>query len=948
MKRWKETLCLPRTDFPMRAGLAKQEPRWLEFWEGMDLYGARRRARQGAERWVLHDGPPYANGDIHVGTALNKILKDMVCRYAWQAGLDTPYLPGWDCHGLPIEHKVLEELGGSIPEGMAVTEVRSRCHDLAMGFMDAQRGQFWRLGVLGEWDAPYLTVSPEYEAAVLECWRGLVEAGLVERARKSVHWSWAAKSALAEAELEYRDREDPSIAVAFAAVPGTLPDGFGDEAALAIWTTTPWTLPANVAVAVDPEAEYGLYEVGGRRVVLARARAEAWTERLGLGEPVALAKGADLLSVRYRLPCLPGEGVVLAAGHVSMEEGTGLVHTAPGHGADDFALGKAAGLPVPCPVDEEGRFLPAAGLAEELGVPEGDLPERLASLAGVNVFAANAPIVGWLEEEGSLLHHEPVSHSYPHCWRTKEPVIFRATPQWFVKMDASPGGEGPTLRERVLAAIERAEWYPEWGGRRLASMVENRPDWCVSRQRHWGIAIPALEDLATGEVLSTGEVAAAARDAVAERGSGVWFDEGVPTSEIVPEEALPQGWRGRNLARRKDIFDVWFESGSSHRAVLMPRDDLGCPAGMYLEGDDQHRGWFQLSAILGVAGTGDLPYRSCLTHAFVVDEAGRKMSKSLGNVVDPMEVAATTGADVLRLWAVSADFTVPIGVSGQVLSTVGQRYRKARNTLRFLLGVLDGFGPGERVEPAHMRPYDRWALAALAHHDSEWRSRRDAHDLQGLAGEITLFMGALSSGYLDAVKDRLYADAPDGLARRAARTVCSHLLERLLVWLAPVLPFTCEEAWQAWEGRPQGATSVHLAELLPVPLEWEEPGPQGAVHALMPVLDEARRALEKAKDAGAVTAPLEASLTLFLDDDLLAAARALPDDLEEVFGVSAVEALPFDRFRDDVVPFLGRGEGMAVGAELAPAEKCPRCWKRKRAPGDALCPRCDAVAGEEE
>ncbi|MCH7494103.1 class I tRNA ligase family protein, partial [bacterium] len=588
--KWKDSLCLPKTDFPMRGSLAKAEPKWLDFWAGADLYRRRREMRAGKGRFVLHDGPPYANGDIHVGTALNKILKDMVCRYAWQAGHDAPYRPGWDCHGLPIEHLVLRQLGGRVPAGMSVAAVRERCLALALGFMERQKTQFARLGVLADWESPYLTVDKGYEAAVLECFRLLVEAGLVERAKKAVHWSWAARTALAEAELEYRDREDPSIAVALVADPATLPPflttaAAGRGVALAIWTTTPWTLPANVAVAVDPPAHYSL--VGGEDgplLLISEARVRAWEERLGLLPALASLGGAALRGIKYSLPFGTGVGVVVAGGAVSMEEGTGLVHTAPGHGAEDYEIGKANSLPLPSPVDEDGRFLAAAEMAADLGVEEGALPADLAAVAGQHVFAANGTLQEALAARGTLLWAGVATHSYPHCWRTKEPVIFRATAQWFVKMD-TPAPEGWTLRERTLAALPEASWVPSWGEARLAGMVAGRPDWCISRQRLWGIGIPAFADAETGEVLCTPEVVAAVRDRVAKDGSGVWFCDGVTAAELCPDEVRPPRWRGRELRRLEDIFDVWFESGSSHRAVLLADTGLGHPADLYLEGD---------------------------------------------------------------------------------------------------------------------------------------------------------------------------------------------------------------------------------------------------------------------------------------------------------------------------------------------------------------------------
>ncbi|MBC8514257.1 isoleucine--tRNA ligase, partial [bacterium] len=648
---WKESLLLPKTDFPMRAGLPKQEPKWLEYWEGLELYQKRLDARRGSPRFILHDGPPYANGDIHMGTAMNKILKDIVLRFQWSLGKDTPYVPGWDCHGLPIEQKVLARLGGRIPEGMTVPDFRGVCLEEALGHVDKQREQFKRLGVLGDWESPYLTTDSSYEAEVLVTFQKMVEGGIVERARKPVAWSWVAQSALAEAELIYKEVESPSVAVGLLIHNETLPKSFqskvgNDRVRLVIWTTTPWTLPSHVATALNPREDYGLFQTESGWVILSTVLALEWTERLGIkGCHHRKVLGKTLQGATYDHPFV-GQGKTITMDYVSIEEGTGCVHTAPGHGPDDHSAAQKWGLEVPCPVDHKGRYFSPSEFAKELGVKR--LPNSLKGLAGLTVLKSQEKVLDALDCN-AVLWLGTVKHSVAHCWRTKAPIIYRATPQWFVKMDVPMDGRGVSLRSAVTSLMKEARFLPQWGQDRLSGMVESRPDWCISRQRKWGIAIPAFEDPKTGEILCTPEVVESVASCVKKNGSGIWFDPSISCQKLVPDSVRPQEWKGRKLVRLMDIFDVWFESGSSHRAVGMNHPSLSFPADLYLEGDDQHRGWFQLSSLVATGGTGNLPFKSCLTHAFVVDELGLKMSKSVGNTVDPLEVCNRWGADILRL-----------------------------------------------------------------------------------------------------------------------------------------------------------------------------------------------------------------------------------------------------------------------------------------------------------
>ncbi|MFO1428165.1 MAG: isoleucine--tRNA ligase, partial [Steroidobacteraceae bacterium] len=884
MADYKQTVNLPQTDFPMKADLAQREPALLRKWQEEDTYGELRRIASGRPRFVLHDGPPYANGAIHLGHALNKILKDVIVKSRSLDGYDAPYIPGWDCHGLPIELAVEKKHGR--PGGkLDANAFRKACREFANQQIELQRKDFKRLGVLGDWDRPYLTMDPQYEAQQIRAFARVVHNGHVYKGAKPVHWCLDCRSALAEAEVEYEDRTSTAVDVAFpaadplelarrAGVQGTPPA----RAALVIWTTTPWTLPANEAVALGADIDYVLVEAppvpvpaaaagdaggadgaGARRgasgagagvaLVLAEALQQACLERYGLdaarARVLARFKGAALERLALRHPFLGREVPVIVGEHVTLDAGTGAVHTAPAHGQEDFVVGQRYALPVRNPVGGDGRFLP--------GTPH---------VEGLKVEEANPKIVELLRERGGLLCAEPYRHSYPHCWRHKTPVIFRATAQWFISMDARG------LRANALRDIQGVQWTPAWGQPRITGMIENRPDWCISRQRTWGVPIPLFVHKLSGELHPrTQELLGAVADRVATGGIEAWF-------ALEPGELL--GADAEHYDKVQDVMDVWADSGFSHECVRALRPELGAPVDLYLEGSDQHRGWFHSSLLLSEALYERAPYRAVLTHGFTVDEKGRKMSKSLGNGIEPQDVMKTLGADVLRLWVAATDYANEMSVSKEILTRMADSYRRMRNTLRFLLGNLAGFDPARHAVPvADMVGLDRWALARTAELQREVLAAYRSYDFHLIYQKVHNFCVVdLGSCYLDVLKDRLYTTPAAGHARRSAQTALCHIAEAMVRWLAPILSFTAEEAWRHLPG-PRAKSVFHAIwhELPAVPadgVDWS---------ALIALRADVARELERLRVAGEIGGTLDAQVDVYCNAAEYARFAALGDDL---------------------------------------------------------------------
>jgi isoleucyl-tRNA synthetase len=934
-KPYKETLNLPVTRFEMKANLTAREPARQARWSEQDLYGQIRAARAGSERKILHDGPPYANGEIHIGHLLNKVLKDLVVRYLTMAGYDSPYVPGWDCHGLPIEHKVVQTLG-SKASTMSHAEIRELCRTEALKWVDVQRDQFRRLGILGDWDKPYLTLDPQYEASIVDVLADLVAGGYVFRQLKPIHWCLQDRTALAEAELEYQDEKTPSLYANFPMLSG-VPDTWGTGPWHAmIWTTTPWTLPANVAIAVHPELIYAGVRytdpASGLQVntIIAADLVAPVMALRGVKDHVEVGRctGRQLEHARYRHVFVDRTGPIVLADYVLVDDGTGLVHTAPGHGTEDYQTGRQYELPVLSPVDASGRFT----------------NEAPAWLVGQQVFAANPVIVARLREQGALYHETPLVHSYPHCWRCHKPVIFRATDQWFVGVDHA------SLRERTLRAIkEQVRWLPSWGQARIEAMVGGRPDWCISRQRSWGVPIPSFECQACHKSLLTAETARHFRDLFRIEGADVWFQRSA--KELLPAATLCPNCGGNDFVAGTDILDVWFESGSSHRAVLAQNFKLGYPAFMYLEGSDQHRGWFQSSILTAVATTDLAPFECVLTHGFVVDDQGRKMSKSLGNVIAAVKATETYGADVLRLYVASLDYADDVRMSERGIKEMSEAYRKIRNTFRYLLGNLEDYArfDAASVPLEALHEIDRWALGQLNAVIRDVREAYHRFEFYRVYQRIYQFCSTdLSSFYLDVLKDRLYAEAPAGPERRAAQFVLARLHEVLTRLLAPIIPHTAEELWEFLPRHAEIPASVHLA-LLPEPEPlWDQGRAERDAlwEALLSVRVEVLRELEKLRAAKTIGSGLEASVQVGSDDPAIAAVLlARRDLLTTLCIVSEIQVFtpqPAEASRGVDQPSVW------VLARRSAYPKCERCWNLRPSVGQnaehsTLCERCVRV-----
>jgi isoleucyl-tRNA synthetase len=941
---YKATLHLPRTDFPMRANLPQREPDFLRRWEAADLYAELRARGRGRPPWILHDGPPYANGHIHMGTALNKVLKDIVVKSKTMLGHDAVYVPGWDCHGLPIEHQVDKELGldrtgSDVRRAMDPAEKRRRCRAYALRFIDIQRAEFRRLGVFGDWTRPYLTMAPAYQATIVREFGRFVGRGLVYKGLKPVHWCMHCKTALAQAEVEYEEQRTPSVYVKFSlATPHPALAG-APRQSIVIWTTTPWTLPANLAVAVNPSEKYVALDTGDETLIVAAGLAEQFVRvaQLGAARRIRTLEGAELAGIEYRHPWIERTGRVAVAPFVATDTGTGLVHVAPGHGEEDYELGRSLGLRIYNPVDDDGRFVP-----------------EVAHFAGLTVWEANPRIVALLRERGALVAEVPLTHTYPHCWRCKNPTLFLATEQWFITLDQAPrGGGAGTLREQALAALRTVQWIPSWGEERITNMIAHRPDWTISRQRVWGVPIVAFYCEGCGTILLEERIVAhvAARMEAGE-GADEWYLH--PAGALLPPGTACGQCGGRAFRKETDILDVWFDSGCSHAAVLETHPELRWPADLYLEGSDQHRGWFHSSLLEAVGTRARPPYRAVLTHGFVVDGEGRKMSKSLGNTAAPGDVIAKHGAEVLRLWAAAEDYTEDIRLSDEILGQLAEAYRRIRNTCRFLLGNLADFDPArDAVADDALRPPDRWAMLRLHRTIERVRRAYETYEFHLAFQSLHNFCAVdLSALYLDVLKDRLYTSAAAAPARRAAQTVCYRVLDALVRLMAPILTFTAEEVWDHLRA-PGKARSVHLVDFPDVDRVWLEEGLERTWELLLRVRGETAKALEQARAAKLIGAGLDARVTLYVADPALQrelgqAGDALLRDLLIVSQVGQVPGIPpagLVTGPDRIVLREMALSGLAVEVRHADGRKCARCWTWSPAVGQdaehpALCERC--------
>jgi len=914
MADYKNTLNLPDTAFPMRGDLAKREPGWVQRWQDDKLYERIRIASRGRPKYVLHDGPPYANGDIHIGHAVNKILKDMVVKSRSLAGFDAPYVPGWDCHGLPIEHQVEKTLAG---KRVTPSEFRRHCREFAQSQIERQRKDFIRLGVLGDWYNPYLTMSFRTEADIIRSLGRIHGKGFLYQGAKPVHWCIDCRSALAEAEVEYEDRTSPAIDVAFPVIDLRAlarPFGFthlSEPAFAVIWTTTPWTLPANQAVTVHPELHYNLVRTPKGLLVLAEALRDACLQRYGLtGEVLATASGQALERLELHHPFYDRKVPIILGEHVTLDAGTGLVHTAPAHGLEDYVVGSRYNLPTDNPVDDDGRFYEWADI-----------------VAGMSVWDANQAVISALEEQHHLLKAERITHSYPHCWRHKTPIIFRATRQWFIGMDSNHhSGGGPLLREVAERAVADTAFFPGWGRARLEAMIRNRPDWCVSRQRNWGVPMALFVHRETGELHPhTAELIEQVARRVEEGGIDAWFE--LDAAELLGDDAS-------RYQKVPDTLDVWFDSGTTHVSVLERRDELTKPADMYLEGSDQHRGWFQSSLLTGCAIDGRAPYRQLLTHGFVVDGNGRKMSKSLGNVIAPQKVSDDLGAEILRLWVAATDYSGELSISQEILKRVVEMYRRIRNTLRFLLANVSDFHPTTDLLPVEQWvELDRYALAATQELQTAVMRDYERYEFHFVAQRLHNFCSEfLGAFYLDILKDRLYTTGAASPARRSAQSALYHITQSLLRLFAPILSFTADEAWGHFCKDERDSVFLHTLYVLP------EVGGTETLSKRWNLVREVRsnvqKELEHLRVKGEIGSALAAEVEVLASGDRYQALAALGDDLRFVVITSSASVLA-----------VGAEAEEAVRVQASAHPKCPRCWHYRADVGTdpshpELCGRC--------
>jgi len=934
---YKNTLNLPKTGFAMKANLAQREPEMLKHWESLDLYGRIREARAGAPTFILHDGPPYANGNIHIGHAVNKVLKDIIVKARTLDGMNAPYVPGWDCHGLPIELQV-EKKKGKPGQKISAAEFRVACREYAAKQVDGQRADFKRLGVFGDWERPYLTMDFGFEADIVRSLGRIIANGHLQKGEKPVHWCIDCGSALAEAEVEYADKQSLAIDVRFPVIDPTLlaerchgtPNGCGEgPVSVVIWTTTPWTLPANQAVALNAELDYVIVEAdsetGKERLIVAEGLLKDTMDRWGIEHyrVVGYGRGIDFEGIKLRHPFYDREVPVIVGEHVTLDAGTGAVHTAPGHGLEDYIVGQRYGLPVDNPVGGNGRFLPGTPLFE-----------------GENVFQANEHVVEILKSKGALMLETRFNHSYPHCWRHKTPIIFRATPQWFISMDKQG------LRESALKEIDKVEWMPDWGRNRIESMVQGRPDWCISRQRTWGVPITLFVHKETAELHPrTQELIEEVAKRIETQGIEAWF-------ALEPSDLL--GDEGAHYDKVHDTLDVWFDSGVTHACVLERREGLSAPADLYLEGSDQHRGWFQSSLMTSVAMHGHAPYRQVMTHGFTVDAKGEKMSKSKGNTVSPQDVMKTLGADIIRLWVAATDYRGEISVSDEILKRTADAYRRIRNTARFLLANLNGFDPAANlVAPADMIALDRWAV------DRAWRLQQEVIAAYGdyqfhlIYQKVQQFCVVdLGGFYLDVIKDRQYTTQSDSLARRSCQSAMYHIVEAMSRWLAPILSFTADEIWQAIPGERAETVFTETWYDGLFALDDGTPMDRDFWDAIIAARVAIGPALEGARKAGQIGSSLDAELDLYASDDRLRQLEGLGDELRFALIASEVRIHPIaERPETASVTDL---DGLAVLVTPSDHVKCARCWHHRADVGTnaehpELCGRCaENVTGNGE
>jgi isoleucyl-tRNA synthetase len=897
----------------MKAALPQREPEILSFWDRIDIYRKIREKRKGTKKYILHDGPPYANGDVHIGTALNKVLKDVVVKFKTMSGLDAPFVPGWDCHGLPIEHRVMKLLG-SKKSSLSQIEIRRKCQEYARKYIDIQRGQFRRLGVFADWNNPYLTLHPQYEEKIIEVFAKLIQEGYVYKRKKPIHWCPTCRTALAEAELEYKDHTSPSIYVKFKLLDSEQLPVVHDPlpSYVIIWTTTPWTLLGNVAVAFHPEFDYQLLKVKNEIFIMLKERVGPIMAKLEIKDFKVLAtlKGKKFEGLECQHPFIKRKSRIVLADYVTKEDGTGCVHTAPGHGEEDYRSGVKYDLPILSPVDEKGEFTPEAD-----------------EFQGKNVFEANDSIIKKLQGVGQLISQGTIIHPYPHCWRCKNPVIFRATEQWFISV------EHKSLRTRALVSLKQVKWIPAWGQLRIKGMLEARPDWCISRQRAWGVPIPVFYCQDCNHYLATKESLGAARELIGKDGSDGWFTKKV--SDILPAGTKCPKCGGKDFRQETDILDVWFESGVSHQAVLATRSELSYPADLYLEGNDQHRGWFQSSLLTALGYRKNPPYKTVLTHGFMVDGEGKKISKSLGNLISSDEMVKSKGADITRLWAISENYQEDVGYSEEMMERIRESYRRLRNTFRYLLGNLSDFVVEENsIDYNQMLEIDRWILARLQTLLEKVTRAYGSFSFCTVYHLIHNFCAIdLSSFYFDILKDRLYTRGRDSRQRRSAQTALYNLLVVIVRIMAPILPYTTEEVWKYLPGERE--ESVHLSSWPQVKRDFADKKLETKWELLITARKKVLASLEEARQEKRIGTSLEAAVELACGEEYQILEK-YAKDLTTLFIVSKVRLTK----KKDGPP--------EVKVEKAPGEKCSRCWNYSEEVGKnkehaTLCPRCVEV-----